>query len=150
MHKKIALESGVAPENIVIPENGSIIELYDNGTQLRKLPMKVVTNTYVVDGSYVGPLHSVVMEDRLALAANGMFTVVITIDGRSRTLIKAPDIISRGFIYLRESRDLLNQVRVIIKKVCDSELDPINGPIDVDIIKKAIADISYRKHKKNL
>jgi ribonuclease J len=144
MHKKISLEKGTPNENIIIPENGSIIELYDNGSKIRKLPMKAVNGTYVVDGSYVGPLHTVVMEDRLALASNGMFTVVVTIDGRSRTLLKAPDIISRGFVYLRESRDLLIHIRTIIKKTCEAELDPANGDIDVDVIKKVLAEKIYK------
>ncbi len=143
MHKKIAMETGTLEKDIIIPENGSIIELYEEGTKIRKLSQKVVQGTYAVDGSYIGPLHPVVMEDRLAMGANGIFMIVVTIDSRSRTLIKTPDIISRGFIYLRESRELLSRVRILIKKTLETELDK-GEEIDIDVLKKVLGDKVYK------
>jgi ribonuclease J len=143
MHRKIAMECGTPAENIVIPENGSIIELYDNGTKIRKLPMKVVQGTYVVDGSYIGPLHPAVMEDRKMLSENGMFTIIATIDMRSRQLIKAPDIISRGFVYMRDSRELVVKTRILIKKTLEAELAR-PGELDIDLIKKSLGDKVYK------
>lgn len=143
LHADAAMSLGTPRENIVIPENGSIIEISEGGEKMQVLKQKAVTGNYIVDGSYVGPLHKVVLEDRLTLSENGMFIVVATIDGRTRQLVKTPDIVSRGFVYLRESRELLSRVRVLIKKTCESYLTT-SPDVDIDHFKKHLADKVYK------
>ena len=76
----------------------------------------------MVDGTSVGKIQDVVMRDRQALAEDGMFVVIGVIDSHSHTLKKSPDLISRGFVYLKESQDLLYQTRLLTKKVIDDAL----------------------------
>jgi ribonuclease J len=143
MHANLVQEMGVAKENIIIPSNGTIIEISEGGNKMEVLKEKAITGNYIVDGSYVGPVHQVVLDDRITLSENGMFVVVATIDSRTRQLIKTPDIVSRGFVYLRESRELLSRVRVLIKKTCEAYL-ATHREIDTDQFKKHLADKVFK------
>jgi ribonuclease J len=139
LHAEMAeKELNVPKENIVIPENGSIIELQDNGTKIVKLKEKVPAKLTVVDGNYVGPIHDAVMKDRLTLSEEGIFVVVAMINQRTKKLKKSPDIISRGFIYLKENQDLLDQTRDLIRKTVENEIKG-KKKIDFDPIKEAVS-----------
>lgn len=141
LHAKLAEEMGVPHENIVVPENGSIIEIRDGGNSISVRPEKAVdVPCWIVDGAYIGPLQEVVMDDRKKLAENGMFIVMATLDLRRKTLLKSPDIVSRGFVYLRESRDLLNRIRTLVKRTCEAYMETNHGEGETDILKKVLAD----------
>jgi ribonuclease J len=141
MHEQIALECGTPKENIFIPENGSIFDFSPSGTVVRQ-PMKAIDSPcWIVDGSYMGPLQDVVMEDRKVLGSEGMFVVSAVLDLRRKTLIKSPDIASRGHTYLRESKELLNRVRTLVKRTCEQRMQGVNPQtIDIDQLKKEIND----------
>lgn len=115
----IAESVGIKRENISLPDNGSIIEIRDKGTKLIQLKEKAPHKTRIVEGFHVRDIQEVVISDRKALAQDGMFVVVATINMRTGRLRKSPDIISRGFVYLRESRELLDQARLIVKRVVE-------------------------------
>ncbi len=115
----LAQSIGVKKENTALPDNGSIIEIRNKGTELVKLKEKAPHATRIVEGFHVRDIQEVVINDRKALAQDGMFVVVATVNMRSGKLRKSPDIISRGFVYLRESRDLLDQARLIVKRVVE-------------------------------
>jgi len=140
MHADMARkELGVLEENMVIPENGSVIEIRNKGTELVKLDQKIPAPVTVVDGAYVGMLHKVLMDDRKALASDGMFVMVVSIDVRTGKLKKSPDLISRGFIYLRESKDLLNKTRNLIKRTVESYLKKHKNT-DFEVIKELLSE----------
>lgn len=116
VHADLAEELGIPPENIVIPDNSSIIEIQGGGKRIVKLPIRAPSELRVVEGQTVSELSDVLMRDRKALGQEGFCVVVATIDRRSGKLHKSPDIISRGFVYLRENKDLMDQTRLIIRK----------------------------------
>jgi len=138
-HREIAMSLGMSEENIIIPDNGSIIEIVDNGTKIILRKEKAPSGPMMVDGFSIGDEQDVVIRDRVMLAQDGMFVLIATIDSVTGKLRKSPDIISRGFIYLKENQELLHQVRLIIKKTVEDETHGIN-PIDFDNIKKALGD----------
>lgn len=118
--EEIALNLGVPKEKIIIGQNGRVVEITRDKV--------VLTNKFVpahpiyVDGLGVGDIHEVVLRDRQNLAKDGMFVVIVTIDGTSGKLKTSPDIISRGFVYLRESKELLQEVRNLIKKIIERNI----------------------------
>ena len=130
---------GMSEENIIVPDNGSLIEIYDNGDKIRVRKEKAPSSPMMVDGFSVGDEQEVVIRDRQMLAEDGMFVLIATIDSVTGKLRKSPDIISRGFIYLKENQDLLHQVRLIIKKTIEDETRG-QHPINFDIVKTTLGD----------
>jgi ribonuclease J len=121
VHADLAVEKGVAPTNIMIPENSSIIDI-SKGEKIVKLPVKAPHELRVVEGQTVSELSDVLMRDRKALGQEGFCVVVATVDRRTGKLHKSPDIISRGFVYLRDNKDLMDQTRLIIRKSVETSL----------------------------
>lgn len=138
-HAELSQSIGTPRENVVIPDNGSIVEIYDKGTKIKILKEKAPSDLVMVDGFAVGDVQEVVIRDRKMLADDGMFVVVAIIDLKTGKLRKSPDLISRGFVYLRESQELLGQTRLIIKKTIEDATRNIN-PINFDLIKSNVAD----------
>ncbi len=138
-HKELAMSLGMPEENIVVPDNGSIIEITDEGTKISVRKEKAPSNPMMVDGFSIGDEQEVVIRDRQMLAQDGMFVLIATIDSTTGKLRKSPDIISRGFIYLKENQELLHQVRLIIKKTIEDGTRGMN-PINFDTIKTTIGD----------
>jgi len=138
-HKEVAMSLGMSESNIIVPDNGSIIEIVDNGNKIVLRKEKAASGHMMVDGFSVGDEQDVVIRDRVMLAQDGMFVLIATIDSVTGKLRKSPDIISRGFIYLKENQELLHQVRLIIKKTVEDETNGMN-PVNFDIIKTALGD----------
>lgn len=139
VHADIAYARGMKEENVIIPDDGSIIEITDGGEKIKVLKERAPSDLVLVDGFSIGELQEVVLRDRQMLATDGMFVIIASLNSKTGKLRKSPDIISRGFVYLRESQDLLNQARLIVKKTIE---DSSRGyhPIDIDFIKSAISD----------
>jgi len=139
LHADLAEQCGMAETNIVIPDNSTIIEIQDNGNKLVRLKEKAPSGMVMVDGFSVGDMQEVVIRDRQMLAQDGMFVIIASINTSSGKLKKSPDIISRGFVYLRESQDLLQQTRYIIKKTIEDTVHGMN-PINFDYVKQVVTD----------
>jgi len=137
-HAKAVEQSGFPRENIILADNGSVIDIED-GERFNIHKQKVPATPLVVDGFAVGDMQEVVIRDRQMLAKDGMFVIIATVNLKTGKLRKSPDIISRGFIYLRESQDLLNQARLLIKKTVEDSTRGMN-PIDLDYVKNQLAD----------
>ena len=104
-HGRLAVETGVAPENVFIIENGQAIEFFADGSARRAAP---VTAGYVlVDGLSVGDVGEVVLRDRKALASDGMFIVVVTVDKQTGQIVAKPEIVTRGFVHGNEHDPLM-------------------------------------------
>ena len=106
---RIAYELGFSKDKVFVPDNGSVIQFNNLGATVLK--EKVPSNYIFVDGLGVGDVGEIVLRDRQALAQDGMFVIVTVIDRQTGRVKGSPDIISRGFVYLRESKDLLRQTR---------------------------------------
>lgn len=139
VHAELARQAGVAEDHVVIPDNGMVIEIRDHGTKIVTLKEMAPRNLVMVDGFSVGDVQDVVIRDRQMLAQDGIFVIVTTIDVTSGRVRKSPDIISRGFVYLRESQDLLHQARLITKKTIEDISVGMN-PINFDYIKDKVTD----------
>ncbi|MBU6500397.1 MAG: ribonuclease J [Patescibacteria group bacterium] len=131
-----AREVGIPKENVILMDNGQVAELDKDSFKITK---ETVPAFYVmVDGLGVGDVEEVVLRDRRALAAEGMVVIITTIDKDKGKLLKSPDIISRGFIYLKENQEVLDQVR---KKIRDlMQRLPSYQPIEADYLKTLIRD----------
>lgn len=114
---KIAQGIGFRKDKIFVPDNGSIIKFSNGNAEVLK--EKVPTNYVFVDGLGVGDVGEIVLRDRQMLAEDGMFVIVAVIDKRTGRVKGSPDIISRGFVYLRESKDLLTQTRKKVIEIVD-------------------------------
>ncbi|KKQ35728.1 MAG: hypothetical protein US50_C0006G0001, partial [Candidatus Nomurabacteria bacterium GW2011_GWB1_37_5] len=138
-HGEMSTTTGTPSENIVIPDNGSIVEIYDGGQKIRMRKEKAPSSLTMVDGFSVGETQDVVIRDRQALAQDGMFVVMAVIDSKTGKLKKSPDLISRGFVYLKEAQELLQESRTIIKNTIEKETVGM-WPIEFDYVKGLITD----------
>lgn len=130
VHADLAEEVGMKPENICVPDNGSIIEVH-NGEKIVKLSAKAPSELRVVEGHTISELSDVLMRDRKALGQEGFCVVVATVDRRTGKLHKSPDIISRGFVYLRDNKELMDQTRLIVRKSVETALkNPRSADLD--------------------
>jgi ribonuclease J len=111
----IAINLGVAKERSIIASNGQIVKMFGDRVELTN--ERVPANLVYVDGLGLGNVGDLVLRDRKALAEEGMFVAVVVIDTQTGELKNSPDIISRGFVFLKESKDLLNEARKIIRNI---------------------------------
>jgi len=139
MHADLAMGTGTPRENIIVPENGSIIEIQEHGAKFVKLAEKAPSEDMVVEGLSIGDISEVVIRDRKLLAEDGIFVIIALVNSRTGHLKKSPDIIARGFVYLRESQELLSEARSIIKRSIESTTVGMN-PINFDYAKNAVTE----------
>jgi ribonuclease J len=138
-HGRLAIETGVAPENVFIIENGQPIEFFADGTARRGAP---VTSGYVlVDGLSVGDVGEVVLRDRRALASDGMFLVVVTVDKQTGRVVTRPEIVTRGFVHGNEHDPLMDGAVDHILAAVES---PGDRTSEVGLLKSQIKDVVSR------
>ncbi len=151
LHKELALELGMSEENIIVPDNGSIIEISSDGQKMMLRKEKAPSAPMMVDGLAISDVQDVVIRDRVMLAQDGMFVIIALVDQKTGKLKKSPDLISRGFVYLKENQELLRQVRIIIKKSVEDSTTK-NNQVDFDLIKnnlgETISKFLYQKTAK--
>lgn len=112
---KVAMSIGFPPSHILYLDNGSVLEATRQGVRIseQKIPIEYV----FVDGLGVGDVSHVVLRDRQMLAADGMVVVVTTVDGKTGQMVGSPDIISRGFVYMKDSKKLIDETRARIRAI---------------------------------
>ena len=160
LHKELAMEVGMSEENIIVPDNGSIIEISADGKKMTVRKEQAPSGAMLVDGTSISDTQDVVIRDRQMLSQDGMFVIIALLDQRTGKLKKSPDLISRGFVYLKENQELLRQVRIIIKngienlstKMPSSSSSPNGKMIDLDLIKanlgESVSKFLYQKTAK--
>ena len=145
-HAKLAQGMGMPEKNILVAENGQIITLSKTQAVIEK--SVVPANYIMVDGLGVGDVGEVVLRDRQNLAKDGIFVIIAVVDRQTGTVKGSPDIISRGFIYLRESKDLLREVRkktmATINHAAGSG-GPINWIYMRDVVRNQISEFLFVK-----
>lgn len=115
-HKEIALDLGMPEENIFVMDNGEVLEIDKKGASLDgRIPSGII----LVDGLGIGDVGEIVLRDRKAMSTEGIFVVICTVDKRTGKLLTSPDIISRGFIYMRENEKLVNSARNEVKRIVE-------------------------------
>lgn len=113
-HADLAMKLGLPANHVIIGDNGDVIELTRNSI---KRAGTVISGQVFVDGLGVGDVGNIVLRDRRHLSQDGILTVVVTIDKESASVIAGPDIISRGFVYVRESEDLMEEAKELVRGV---------------------------------
>jgi ribonuclease J len=134
-HGRLAVETGVAAENVFIIENGTPIEFWEDGTARRGQP--VPAGYVFVDGLSVGDVGEIVLRDRRALANDGMFMVVVTVDKQTGKVIGRPEIITRGFVHGNEQDPIIDEA---IRRVMDSIANPGEHLSEIALLKSQIKD----------
>ena len=145
-HAEIAKSSGIPEKNIVVAENGAVVNLSTKKISIEK---KVVESNYImVDGLGIGDVGEIVLRDRQNLAKDGMFVIVAVVDRVTGKVRGSPDIISRGFVYLRESKELLAQTRKRVIEIVDRTAGSgraVNWNYVKDEIRNKIGNFLYIK-----
>ncbi|WP_405378418.1 ribonuclease J [Phascolarctobacterium sp.] len=134
-HANIARSLGMPKENIVIAENGSVIELTKNSIGITG---KVPSGKVLVDGLGVGDVGNIVLRDRRQLSQDGIMIVVVTIDKESCHVVSGPDIVSRGFVYVREAEGLMDEARDKVQLALERCEE--NGVSEWSTIKSTVRD----------
>jgi ribonuclease J len=148
-HAEIAREAGLPEKNAIIVENGQIVDLTPKSITIEK--KQVPANYVMVDGLGIGDVGEIVLRDRQMLAEDGMFVIVTIVDKQTGKVKGSPDIISRGFVYLRESKDLMRETRKktieIIHHAADSG-GAVNWTYIKEEIRNKIGQFFFTKTKR--
>ncbi|MGI6094944.1 MAG: ribonuclease J [Lachnospiraceae bacterium] len=146
-HAEIAKSLGIPKENVFIISSGDVLEVSEEKAQVTG---KVHTGGILVDGLGVGDVGNIVLRDRQHLAEDGIMIVVLTLEKHSNYVLAGPDIVSRGFVYVRESEDLMGEARIVVEDALDICLDKhitdwskIKG-----IIKDSLGDFVWKRTKR--
>ena len=146
--KSLVQAMGIPKDNIVIMSSGDVVEL---GQESWGIVDHVQSGGILVDGLGVGDVGNIVLRDRQNLAQNGIIIVVLTLEKYSNQLLAGPDIVSRGFVYVRESEDLMEDARAVVNDAVQDCLDRhVNdwGKIK-NIIRDSLSDFLWKRMKRN-
>jgi len=138
-HAELAEQVGLDKNKIFVADNGQVVEFSRNQQGVvsgRMTNEKVPTNYIMVDGLGVGDVSNIVLRDRRVMSADGMIVIIATIDSKTGEPIGNPDIISRGFVYMKENKELIQKTRMKVKKIVKDRAP--KTPVDDDYIKNKI------------
>lgn len=135
-HAKLAYSMGKRPQDVCIANIGDVIELSED--HMKRLPGAVPAGNVLVDGLGVGDVGSIVLRDRKHLAEDGLIVVVCTISSEDGHVVSGPDVVSRGFVYVRESENLIDDAKDLVFSVLEQCAD--NGIHDWGTLKTSIKD----------
>ncbi len=147
-HAKLAMEMGMDPKNIIISDVGKVIELTPTSARINGT---VPSGKVFVDGYGVGDVGSVVLRDRKHLAQDGMIVVVMSMSGQDGALVSGPDIITRGFVYVKESEELMEELRALAAQTLhECELKHITDWTAIKgSVKSELSMFLYKKTHRN-
>ena len=139
---------GVAPNNIFVMGIGQMLEFTNDSA---KLVSTVPSGRILVDGLGVGDVGNIVLRDRQHLAQDGLIVIVISISQESGTLVGSPDVISRGFVYVRESEELMDEIREVVTKAFnDAKSSGINDWSTLKLkVKHSLSGFLYTRTKRS-
>ena len=138
LHGELGISVGMDPKNILIGENGKVME-FDYRGNGKVTEEKVPTNHIMVDGLGVGDIGQVVLRDRQVLAKDGMFVITTIVDGKTKKIVGKPQVTSRGFIFVKENFDLVNATKKRVEEIIAQKTTP-NEPANWDYVKNAIRE----------
>ena len=134
-HSETAQSMGIANDNIIMMQNGKVLEIGESGIEFTGT---VPNGRVLVDGLGVGDVGNIVLRDRQHLSQDGLIVIVLTMDSGTGEVLAGPDVISRGFVYVRESENLMDDVKAVVRKEikkCEE-----NGVRDWSTIKSTVRE----------
>lgn len=146
--KHVVEDLGIPKENIFILSSGNVLEMDEQSAEVTGT---VHTGAILVDGLGVGDVGNIVLRDRQHLAEDGIMIVVMTLERHSNVVLAGPDIVSRGFVYVRESEDLMDEAREVVEEALDACLSKNItdwGRIKT-MVKDALSDFLWKRTKRN-
>ena len=146
-HSALAQEMGIPKKNIFIMEIGQVLEFSGDKA---KVNGTVPAGRVLVDGLGVGDVGNIVLRDRKLLAEGGLIVVVVTLDSHTHEIISGPDVVSRGFVYMRESEDLIESIRDCARNSVAKSFDRNHCDWNTlkSTIKNDLGDFLYYKTKR--
>jgi ribonuclease J len=147
-HANTAEKMGVEKENIFIMNNGRVLEINEDEA---KFTSTVPAGRILVDGLGVGDVGNIVLRDRQRLSQDGLIIIVLTMDSRTGTVVAGPDVLSRGFVYVRESENLMEDIKQLLR----AEIDKFEEKHITDwstikaILREELRDYIYKKTKRD-
>ncbi|MEE1390113.1 MAG: ribonuclease J [Clostridia bacterium] len=147
-HSETAKKVGVNPENIFIMTNGRILELNEYEA---KLTGTVPVGRIMVDGLGVGDVGNIVLRDRQRLSQDGLIIIVLTMDSVTGTVVAGPDVLSRGFVYVRDSENLMEEIKKLLRaKISEFEEKHITDWATIkSLLREELRDYIYKKTKRD-
>jgi len=139
LHGELGTSVGMDPKNILIGENGKVIE-FDYRQNGKVTNEKVQVNNIMVDGLGVGDVGEVVLRDRQVLSKDGMFVITVIIDSKTKKIIGKPQVTSRGFIFVKENFDLVNATKKKVEEVVHAKTSP-EAAVNWDYVKNNIREV---------
>ena len=136
---EIAEELGIPKENIILKLNGDVFEI-ENGENTNSLE-HIDVDEILIDGNSQGDIGNLVLKDREMLGENGIVIISCTLDKETKEIVGGPEILTRGFIYVKESQDLLEETKQISREVIESSIEPNTKRIDYSKIKNDVRDV---------
>ena len=148
LHKRLAEEVGVKQGNSFVLGNGSVLEIDESGA---KVSGTIPVGQVLVDGLGVGDVGNIVLRDRKHLAEDGLIIIVVTIDHQERKMVNRPDVISRGFVYVREAEQLIEGVKDVSANAVEESLSRRNVDWSTmkSSVKSTVARYIYEQTKRN-
>ena len=141
------ISMGMPEENVLIPDNGTVIELTPDSM---KAVDAVSSGAVLIDGLGIGDVGETVLRDRKHLSEDGLIIVVIGLDHEDGTLVSGPDIVSRGFVYVKENEDIMEGARATVRRILDAKLyTGISTSALKDMIREALSRYIYDTIKRN-
>ena len=146
-HANLAISMGMPPENVMIPDTGTVIELTPDEMRATET---VPSGAVLIDGLGIGDVGEAVLRDRKHLAEDGLIIVVIGLDHETGALASGPDIVSRGFVYVKENEDIMDGARATVQRVLETRLDQVNSTGALkDAIREALSRYIYDTIRRN-
>ena len=138
-HAELAVELGIPRENIFVAEIGNVIEFTSQGA---KFAENVTAGRVFIDGLGIGDIGNSVMKDRTLLSQDGILIIILTLNSETNTILAGPDIVTRGFVYVRESNLMLDEVKAITKQTIARSLQ--NGIHETAVLQNRVRDVVSR------
>ena len=148
VHGQLVQKLGIPKENVFIMKSGDVLSIDENDA---KITGKVPAGSVLVDGLGVGDVGNIVLRDRQNLAENGIIIVVLTLQKYTNQLLAGPDIVTRGFVYVRESENLIDEAKEVVAEALDNCLSKNSadwGKIKM-VVKDSLGEYLWKKMKRN-
>ncbi len=136
---KVAEDIGMSPKNIILKQNGDIVE-FVRGKMNEKCFDKIEVDEILIDGKSQGDIGSLVLKDREMLGENGIVIVCCTLDKKSKQIVGGPEILTRGFIYAKDNQELLEETKTLAEEVIEGSIEPNSKRVDYSQIKNGVRE----------